>query len=699
MQKIFLFLLVMFVTACKQTAPPQPFGALPDKAQLNWHEMEYFSLVCYGLNTYTEEEWAFGDVDPGLFNPSDLNTDQWAQTASEAGMKGLILVAKHHDGFCLWPSKYTAYSVAATPWKNGEGDVLGDLSESCKKYGLKLGVYLSPWDRNHAQYGQREYVDYYYRQLEELLTEYGEVFEFWIDGANGGTGYYGGANERRNIDRKTYYGYDSIFSIVKKNQPQAVIFSDVGPGVRWVGNENGIAGETNWNTIETEGMAPGESGREFHKKLGTGEQGGQQWIPAEVNTTLLWPKAWYYHTGSRPRSLSNLMDLFYTSIGRGSPLNLGLAIAPTGMVREEDKRALLKFREQVKREFETNLAESARIKASDTRGKSKMYSPENCVDGDKATYWATNDSVQAASLEIAFEKETGFNRLLLQENISLGQRIHEFTFEIEENGKFREVAEGTTVGYKRILRFDDLKTSKCRLTLKTTAPCLTLSGIGIYNAPALVADPISNMDTKGMLSFNTVAGVSVFYALGESPDSADFVKYTNPVLIPGGGKVHSYAMDEEAGFKTEILWKEYGIAREKWKVVAVNGRKSKEADLCIDNNPESFLICPENSSGHSHEILMDMGEQHEISAFSYLSRQDGEKEGIVYEYSFWASKNGEQWDRLVGGTFSNIENNPNKRKIDFEKSVDARFLKMVARSDVRESGKASFAEIEVYSNK
>ena len=698
-QKFILFLVTIIFASCQHSEPPKPFGVIPSEAQLNWHEMEYFSLVCYGLNSYTEEEWAYGDVDPALFNPSDLNTDQWAQTASEAGMKGLILVSKHHDGFCLWPSKFTDYSVKATPWKNGEGDVLGDLSKSCKKYGLKLGVYLSPWDRNHAQYGQPEYVDYYYKQLEELLTEYGEVFEFWIDGANGGTGYYGGANERRSIDSKTYYGFDSIFSIVKKHQPNAVIFSDVGPGARWVGNENGIGGKTNWNTIDTEGKSPGESGGEYGKKLGSGEKGAPDWIPAEVNTTLLWPKAWYYHTGHQPRSLSNLMDLYYTSIGRGSPLNLGIAIAPTGQISEVDKRALLKFGEQVKREFETNLVENAKISASDYRGNSKIFSPENCIDTNSLTYWATNDSVKTAILEIDFQKKINFNRLLLQENISLGQRIHEFTLEIEENGEFKEVCKGTTVGYKRILRFDNVKTAKGRLTLKTDAPCLTLSNIGIYTAPVLVADPISKIDLKGNLSFNTEKNISTFYAVGETPDSADFVKYINPVQIPAGGKIHYFALDEKSDFKTDIIITEYGIARDNWTVVSVNGRKTKETKSSIDNNPKSFFITSGNSSKHPHEIVIDMGGLQEISAFSYLPRQDGEKEGIIYEYSFWGSKNGKQWKMIVEGTFSNIENNPNRRIIKFENVASAKFIKLVSKSDVSDSGFASFAEIEVYSKK
>lgn len=483
-----LLFLPLFLSCSNHTDPPEPYGAVPTKSHLQWHQMEYFSLVCYGLNTYTEVEWAYGDVDPLLFNPSNLDTDQWARVARDAGMKGLILVSKHHDGFCLWPSKYTEYSVAATPWKNGKGDVLRDLAASCKKYGLKLGVYLSPWDRNHAEYGREEYVQYYYKQLEELLTGYGDIFEFWIDGANGGTGYYGGADERRTIDRETYYGYGNIFSIVKEHQPDALIFSDVGPGVRWVGNESGYVNETNWNTINTEGVYPGSSGPEFHKKLGIGDKDGIDWIPAEVNTTLLWPKAWYYHSDSRPRSLSNLMDLYYTSIGRGSPLDLGLAIAPTGEIREMDVKALLKFKRQVDLEFQNNLIKGAKMTSSECRKNATQFAAGKVQDEDTETYWATSDSIQKASLVVDFRKKTTFNRLMMQEYIALGQRIDKFTAEALVGEQYIEIASGTTVGYKRALRLEDVTTSKLRITFETEAPCLTLSNLGVYNAPLLVDD-------------------------------------------------------------------------------------------------------------------------------------------------------------------------------------------------------------------
>lgn len=695
-----LSLLVFFTSCSLADDPPKPYGAIPSESQLLWHEMEYFSLVCYGLNTYTEVEWAYGDVDPALFNPSDLDTDQWARVASDAGMKGLILVAKHHDGFCLWPSKYTDYSVKATPWKDGQGDVLGDLAGSCKKYGLKLGVYLSPWDRNHADYGRPDYVQYYYKQLEELLTEYGDVFEFWIDGANGGTGYYGGADEKRNIDRETYYGYDSIFSIVKKNQAHATIFSDVGPGSRWVGNESGIGGETNWNTINTHGKFPGDPSTDYHKKLAIGEPGGQRWIPAEVNTTLLWPKAWYYHTGQQPRSLANLMDLYYTSIGRGSPLNLGLAIAPTGQIRKVDAQALLNFRQQVNREFADNLVENADISASDSRGNSGNFSPKKCFDESTITYWATSDSTQNASLYIDFEEETVFNRLMLQEYIALGQRVHEFVLEAKKNGKYQVVAEGTTIGYKRILRFDEVKATKVRLTLKTNAPCLTLSNIGIYNAPMLVADPISVMDIKGNLRFMEKKDISIFYAIGEHPREAEFEKYTKTISLPLGGKVHSFAKDEDTGFQTDVLVEEFGIARDRWKVLDANGKHVKHGAKAIDNDPGTFYEVKRNAGKLAHEIIIDMGKRKSIDGFSYLPRQDGQKEGIVYEYRFYVRNPDLSWgDPVAEGSFSNIENNPVRQRVNFKNEAVGRYVKLVSKSTTRPGKVVFFAELEVFGTK
>ncbi len=697
----FLLVFPLIQLSCSNQADaPEPYGPVPSESHLLWHQMEYFSLVCYGLNTYTEVEWAYGDVDPLLFNPSNLDTDQWARVTRDAGMKGLILVSKHHDGFCLWPSKYTEYTVRATPWKNGTGDILDDLSKSCKKYGLKLGVYLSPWDRNHAEYGREEYVEYYYKQLEELLTGYGDVFEFWIDGANGGTGYYGGADERRTIDRETYYGFDHIFSIVKEHQPDALIFSDVGPGVRWVGNESGYVNETNWNTINTQGIYPGASGREFHKKLGIGDKDGKDWIPAEVNTTLSWPKAWYFHSDKQPRSLANLMDLYYTSIGRGSPLDLGLAIAPTGEIRDIDAKALLKFKQQVDREFRDNLITRAKLSSSEYRGNAPQFAADKVQDDETETYWATSDSIQKASLTIDFRKETTFNRLMMQEYLALGQRIHKFTAEALVDGEYIETASGTTIGYKRVLRFDDVTASKLRITLETDAPCLTLSNMGVYNAPLLVDDPQSAYDIEGNLSFRTVEGISTYYALGDNPQDSDYEVYKQPLQLPLGGKLHYFARDEVNGFKTDVMIEELGIARNKWEVVSLDGLPAEEGGNAIDGNPETILVSGDNGPGHPHQLIIDLHREIPIEAFSYLPRQDGSKEGMIDEYGFYVSMDGKNWGSPVSeGAFNNIENNPVRQYKKLENTVNARYIKLVSKTAIRQSTLASFSEIDIFAEK
>jgi alpha-L-fucosidase len=689
----------ILLTSCgEKVTPPTAYGPVPSQAQLDWHELEYISLVCYGLNTYTEQEWAFGDVDPKLFNPSNLDTDQWARTAKDAGMKGLILVAKHHDGFCLWPSKYTNYSVKATPWKDGKGDVLRDLSKSCKKYGLKLGVYLSPWDRNHADYGKAEYVDYFYKQLEELLTEYGDIFEFWIDGANGGTGYYGGANDKRSIDRETYYGYDIIFSMVKKHQPNAVIFSDVGPGVRWVGNEAGIGSETNWNRISTNGKLPGDPDPEFNKILGTGDPKGKEWIPAEVNTTLLWPKAWYYHTGHQPRSLKNLMDLYYTSIGRGSPLDLGLAIAPSGQIRAVDAQVLARFNAQLKLEFDVDLIQNAIITASDYRGENSEYAPDKTGDLNNETYWATNQGVQNASMFVDFNKEVTFNRLLLQEYIRLGQRIHKFILEVETGEGWKEVAQGTTIGYKRILRFDNVTATKAKITFETNAPCLTLSNIGIYNAPPLLAEPKINGDKYGKVSLSVNDDLDLFYAIGNAPGESDYQQYHTPLELPLGSTVSAYALHRSSGQKSDITTKRIGIAKGKWKIHAVGNSTERDATKAIDGNSATCWETFREEKNKPLYMAIDLGEKISLSGFSYVPPDLG-SQGSIFEYEFYVSDDGTHWGEPVSsGEFSNIENNPIAQHIKFDHTLKANYIKLVSKSSINNNKKVVINEIEIFTD-
>lgn len=244
MNKYFLLFLVLFACQSKQVSPPAPVLPIPSERQLAWHEMEYYAFVHFNMNTFYDMEWGMGDEDPADFAPTELDTRQWAQVVKDAGMKGIIITAKHHDGFCLWPSAYTEHSVKNSPWRDGKGDLIRELAEACEEFGLKFGIYYSPWDRNRADYGKPEYITYMRNQLKELLTNYGDLFEVWFDGANGGTGYYGGANEERKVDKLTYYDWENTYSLVRELQPKAAMFSDGGPDVRWVGNENGFAYET-----------------------------------------------------------------------------------------------------------------------------------------------------------------------------------------------------------------------------------------------------------------------------------------------------------------------------------------------------------------------------------------------------------------------------------------------------------------------
>ncbi|HCI55256.1 MAG TPA: alpha-L-fucosidase, partial [Bacteroidales bacterium] len=257
MKSIFLILLTVFIIQCTSNRPLQPYPPLPAERQIKWHELGYYMFIHFSMNTFTDKEWGYGDESPSLFNPSELDCRQWAKVARDAGMKGIVITAKHHDGFCLWPSQYTGHSVKNSPWRNGNGDLLRELRQACDEYGLKLGIYLSPWDRNSSVYGTPEYLTYYRNQLRELLTNYGDIFEVWFDGANGGTGYYGGARETRRIDNRTYYDWPNTINIVRELQPGAVIFSDAGPDIRWVGNERGIGSLTNWCLLKKDEMYPG----------------------------------------------------------------------------------------------------------------------------------------------------------------------------------------------------------------------------------------------------------------------------------------------------------------------------------------------------------------------------------------------------------------------------------------------------------
>jgi alpha-L-fucosidase len=456
--------------------PPTALGPVPAARQLAWQDLEFYGFLHFGVNTFTDKEWGYGDEPEAIFDPTALDARQWARVARDAGMKGLILTAKHHDGFALWPSRYTTHSVAHSPWEHGQGDVVGALARACREFGLEFGVYLSPWDRNHKDYARPEYLDYYRAQLRELLTSYGDVFEVWFDGANGGDGYYGGAREERTIDGATYYDWPDTWSIVRQLRPGAVMFSDAGPDVRWVGNERGVAFETAWDTITLAGLYPGAPG---YTKLAAGSPDGADWAPPEVDVSIR--PGWFYHPAedARVKSVDRLVEIYEQSVGRGANLLLNVPPDRRGLIPEADAGRLREFGATIAATYKDDLARRARAASADTRGHAAAFDASRVNDGDNATYWATEDGVTSGSIELTWPQPIDFSRIVLQEGIALGQRVERWTAEAFADGVWTTIAEGTTIGHKRIAHVRPTETSRLRLTFHARA-CPVISTIGVY---------------------------------------------------------------------------------------------------------------------------------------------------------------------------------------------------------------------------
>ena len=459
------WLLVTGMAYSQQTAQSvnslSPCGPVPTENQLWWQDLEMYAFIHYSMNTYTDQEWGFGNEDLQLFNPSDLDCRQWARVCKQAGMRGIIFTAKHHCGFCMWPSQYTEYSVKNTPWKQGKGDVVRELADACREEGLKFAVYLSPWDRNHPEYGRKEYVTYFRNQLRELLTNYGDIFEVWFDGANGGDGWYGGANEKRTIDRTTYYEWPETYRMIRLLQPHCLIWNDGSDrgDLRWVGTEAGNVGETNWSLLNKDGEVT-------WNMLHYGLEDGDSWVPGETNTSIR--PGWFYHEteNAHVKSLSKLMDTYYKSVGRNSTLLLNFPIAPNGRIHPIDSLRGIAFNKMIHEVFKTDLADNA---------KKHTKNNETIID---------------------FGKPTAFNRFVAEEDIRYGQRVKKFSLEAEINGKWQPLKDAlveqgdglTTIGHRRIICFPTVNATRLRLTILDAKCQPVIKRTSVYLAPELTAD-------------------------------------------------------------------------------------------------------------------------------------------------------------------------------------------------------------------
>jgi alpha-L-fucosidase len=466
-----------------QSALPAPYGALPAERQLRWHQLETYSFLHFTVNTFTGREWGEGDEDPNIFHPTDFQPDQMMRALKSAGMKAVILTCKHHDGFCLWPTKTTDHSIRKSSWRDGKGDVVRDISEAARRHGLKFGVYLSPWDRNNAAYGKPEYIAIYRAQLRELLTQYGSIFEVWHDGANGGTGYYGGAREKRVIDKRTYYDWPNTWALIRELQPEAVIFSDVGPDIRWVGNEKGIAGETCWETYDPEGEhgGPASPGDVNARQSPIGTRNGKHWLPPECDVSIRPGWFWHAEENAKVKSAADLMDLYYKSVGRGASFLLNVPPDRRGQFSDPDVQSLAAFGLMRERTFGKNLAAKAKVIASNVRGNTPKFGGRNAVDGKRDTYWATDDGVNDPEITLAFARPVTFNVIRIREYIPLGQRIAAFTLEAETGGEWRTLANGTSIGNCRLVRLPEEATAgKVKLRITDCPVCPALSEFALF---------------------------------------------------------------------------------------------------------------------------------------------------------------------------------------------------------------------------
>ncbi len=432
------------------SASGTPSIPLPTARQFAWSKLEFYNFLHFSINTFTDKEWGYGDESPALFNPTDFDPDAIVEILKGAGSKGIILTCKHHDGFCLWPSETTEHSIKNSPYKKGRGDIVRELSKAASRAGLQFSVYLSPWDRNQAAYGAPQYLSIYRRQLRELLTNYGPIFEIWHDGANGGDGYYGGAREKRIIDKLHYYDWPSTWALERELQPQANIFSDVGPDVRWVGNEQGIAGLPCWATYTPRSPhgGPGSPGDIVEAEATTGTRDGKYWMPAECDVSIR--PGWFWHPAenSKVKSPRELLDLYFKSVGRGASFLLNVPPDRRGRIYETDAASLRAFGQVIASTFSRDLSAGASL---------------------------------TPALTLDLPRLQRFNLVRLREKIQSGQRIGAFALEFWQDGGWQLFEAGTSIGICRILRSTKpVTTDRLRLRVTQTSGRPEIAELGLF---------------------------------------------------------------------------------------------------------------------------------------------------------------------------------------------------------------------------
>lgn len=694
-KRLLLFAQLSLLAAAVFAQPaPKPYGALPTDRQIKWQETEMYCIIHFSMATFDDKEWGYGDEPNSLFNPSGFNAAQIVGAAKAGGFRGVVIVAKHHDGFCLWPTRTTSHNISQSPYKGGKGDVVKEYQQACDKLNMKLGIYCSPWDRANTFYGKPEYLEIYRAQLKELYSNYGPLFMSWHDGANGGDGFYGGAREQRTIDRSTYYDWENTWAITRKMQPGAAIFGDAGADVRWVGNEEGHAGETSWETYTPESSEPGKQPANGLVKYWLGTEGtrdGKYWMPAECDVPLR--SGWFYHQSQDGQSKSpyQLLDLYYKSVGRGACLDLGLSPDKTGIITPEDQKILKTFGQLVKQTFAVNLAKGASFTASNVRGhNNQKFGTAHLTDNDRYSYWATDDKVTTPSLIVDLHQPKTFNVIRLRENIKLGQRIESVAVDVLKGKGWKQIATATSIGANRLIRLpQNITAQKVRLRITGSPVCIALSDFGLFKEPVHLSAPEIKRTTKGEVSITTEAPVAkILYTLnGTAPNNSSKV-YNAPFMLTNGGVIKAASFDN--GKRSDIKTIEFGPVKTDWHI-SVDEDKGKDLVKAVDNDPYTFAEVP---VGEKYGLVVDLGSERRISRFTYLPRQDKHTDGMTDAYEFYYSNDGKEWTKAINGEFSNIKSNPIMQIVPLQSAIKARYFKFVPLRVIN-GDKAEIAEIGI----
>ncbi len=670
---------------------PKPWGPIPTKQQVDWQRLEYYAFIHFGLNTFTGREWGYGDEKPAIFNPVNFDADKAIKELKAGGMKGMIYTAKHHDGWCAWPTKTTKHNISAAPYKNGKGDIVKEFSDACAANGILFGTYLSPWDRNHAEYGREGYIRDYYAQITELLSNYGPIFEIWFDGANGGDGYYGGARERRSIgEASAYYNFDAITKLIRGIQPDCIIWGAGSKGdARWGGSEKGHVNYPHWHTIHNRDDAG--------DRFGSGSDKGERWVPAEGDTPIN-HAGWFWHAGqeTRVKSPEHLLQVWFDSVGRGANLLLNVALDNKGLFEPSDLASLNEFKRLRDELYKKDYALGATItKASEVRmQKDELFGGNLLFDDEIESFWSTNDGTTTGSIEAKLAEPAVVDVVRLREQIRLGQRVRGWNFEIKVNGEWKQVAKGESIGNQVLMKFNNAeKVTDIRLNITASKACPTISEISLFRMPLILQKPRINKNGQGEVTIHTETPVTIVYTTDGSEPTATSTQYTGPITLPKGGVVKAATLVR--GQLSGVAVTSFGLSKKNWKVVAEPLPAVKNAKSAIDDDPKTFW--------HTHPIsgelappqsfTVDMGENYDVAGFTYLPRQDGTRHGMTSRYMFELSIDGKNFKKVAEGEFGNLRANPIEQIINFSPQK-ARYFRFTG-TQALEKNHVSAAEIGI----